>query len=233
MGSVGSRTKPHAQAMRDPLHLAVTRPEQATVEIRAGEKVRVHVADASAHHPVFSREGQDLFVQPRRRADELLEVTEARAHDASAEAESQLGEHQGMNFCEPLAEKLADPTNLTFAASEGQPDLGVDADQLRIRRLRAVPARPSSNSSAKRSETTCLRRALRPNSTTSFRVVAAASFRRSRSSLTALVAWSSSAASISSVVRTGPTITPPATACVFQDTFPGVFPRTAGERTES
>jgi hypothetical protein len=228
--SLAIRPESDAETVGDLLHLVVACPQHASVEIGAGEKMSVHVAHASADDAIFACECHHLFVSSRWWSDQRVESAEGRRAGASADPEIEFRQDQWMHLGDSLTEQSDKPLRDRLTIREGQPNLGVDADQLRTRRRRGAVATASSNSPARRSDTNCRTRALKPASTTPFREVGAESFRRNRSSLTALVASSSSAPSMSSVVLTAETITPGLRTGFFPDAFRPYLPRTAGER---
>ena len=211
--------KSHAEPIGNPLHVAVGGPEQSTVEKCAREKVNVDVGHSCADNAIFPREPHDLFVGPRRWTDEGIEIAKCRCPRPDTETELELGEHQRMNLSDALTEKADQALRGGLPSREGEPDLRVNDDQGRTRRRRGAAAISASNSPASRSATSCRFNAWRPSSTTSVRVVGRESFRRRRSSRTALIAWSNSATSISSVVRTAPTITPASEPMRFSGHF--------------
>jgi hypothetical protein len=228
LGVIGP--KPDPETIGDPLYLGVGRPQQATIQISAGEQMSVDVADASTEDAIFPREVENLFVPSWRWTNQRVQSTKRRRSRAGADAEIKFRQDHGMDLGYPLAEESHEPFHGRVTVGEREPNFRVYADQLRTRRRRGALAGASSNSPASRSATSWRLSARSPSSMTAFREVGAASFRRRRSSRTALVTSSSSALSMSSVVRTAGTITPALRSGRFLDAFRPPLPRTVTER---
>jgi hypothetical protein len=196
-------TERDSQTLRYPLHLGIQRPKKSLLRIGARQKMRVHVAQSSASQTEVVGERHHFVMTARRWSAEEFQIPEEVFSLRHAHPEVQLHEHQGMDLGNAFLQDVNQPTDVWFVPRERQPDVRVDRNHSRTRRRRAAAAAGTvPYPAASRCAANCRRRASRPSSMTAVRVAAVVSFLRRRSSVTALMARSSSASLMSSVVRT-------------------------------